>query len=108
MAYPALLYDRRRVLPLAQHQQRRSPQSGIPPGMIDRQLKQRFAFAWAQAQGNFHQALSRVRSSSSKASLNPVPPDYLTVQCDAADLAAGPQGTLRDRNVLPADPIFAH
>lgn len=57
MADAALLSNRRRMLPFAQHQQPRCAQAGIPPGMIDRELKQRFAFAGTQCQAKFHWAL---------------------------------------------------
>lgn len=62
MTDAALLANHTRMLSLAQHQQTRRSQSRIPPGMIDRQLEQRFVFAGAQAQGYFHRALSGVRS----------------------------------------------
>ena len=62
MADAALMANHTRMLSLAQHQQSRRAQSRIPPGMIDRQLEQRFAFAGAQDQGNFHRMLSEVRS----------------------------------------------
>ena len=58
MADTTLLAYRRRMFAFAQHQQARRPQPLIPPGMIDRQLDQRFAFARAQFQGYFHDALS--------------------------------------------------
>lgn len=62
MADAALLAYGRRMFAFAQHQQTRRTQPGIPPGMIDRQLEQGFAFARAQFQGYFHYALSGVRS----------------------------------------------
>ena len=62
VADAALLANHTRMLSLAQHQQSRRAQSRIPPGMIDRQLEQCFAFAGAQAQGYFHRMLSGGRS----------------------------------------------
>jgi hypothetical protein len=62
MADAALLPNRGGMFAFAQHQQSRCPQPCIPPGVIDRQLEQGFAFARRQAQGYFHQKLSGVRS----------------------------------------------
>ena len=62
MTDSALPTNDNRMRSLAQHQQSRRAQSRIPPGMIDRQLEQRCAFAGAQDQGYFHRILSGVRS----------------------------------------------
>ncbi len=62
MTDAALLANHIRMFSLTQHQQSRRAQSRIPPGMIDRQLEQRCAFAGAQDQGYFHRTLSGFRS----------------------------------------------
>jgi len=62
MADAALLPNRRRMFAFAQHQQTRCSQPRIPPGMIDRQLEQGFAFAGTQFQRYFHRRLSGVRA----------------------------------------------
>ena len=50
------LGNRRGVLSGTQHQQTRRPRAGISPRMVDRQLGQRFGFAFAQGQSNLHRA----------------------------------------------------
>lgn len=62
MTDSALPTNDTQMLSLAQHQQIRRSQPRIPPGVIDRQLEQRFAFAGAQNQGYFHRTLSGARS----------------------------------------------
>jgi len=57
----ALQGNRCPVFAFAQHQQARCPQPRIPPGMMDRQLEQGFAFAGAQGQVDFHRRLSGVK-----------------------------------------------
>ncbi len=58
MTDPALLGNRGWMLSLAQHQQACCPQPSVPPGMVERQLEQGFAFAGTQRQGYFHFPLS--------------------------------------------------
>lgn len=58
MTDPALLGNRGWMLSLAQHQQTCRPQSSIPPGMVERELEQGFAFTGTQRQGYLHFPLS--------------------------------------------------